>query len=193
MSNSQKLLDLIQSDLCGPLSPVTPGGNRYILTFIDDYSKYCTVYLIASKIDCFDCFRHYQSRVERLHERTIKVLRSDNGGEYTSPSFRKYLDDLGIIHRVISPYTSQQNGESERKNRSLLKTARSLIYDSQLPALIWGEAVMIANYIQNLLPSANCATQTPYEIWHNKNLIITYSKCSVVSHLPISQRHYATN
>jgi len=83
MKRKTNLLELIHTDVCG--------GKRYFITFIDDFSKYCYVYLINHKHEFFEKFKIYKSEVENQLERTIKILRSDRGGEYTSLEMNVFL------------------------------------------------------------------------------------------------------
>lgn len=158
-------LDLIHSDLCGPMSIITPSGNRYVLTLIDDYSRYTTVYFLKKKSEVNEKFRHFCAEVENKFGRKIKTIRTDNGGEYTSNKFEDYLKDMGICHHKSAPYSPQQNGIAERKNRSLMEMARCMILDANMPKLYWAEAVNTANYLYNRLPTNACA-KTPYELWN---------------------------
>jgi transposase InsO family protein len=80
-------LQLIHSDLCGPITPTTMSNKRYILTFIDDFSRKTWIYLLAEKGETFEKFRHFKTKVEKETGMSIKCLRSDRGGEYTSPNF----------------------------------------------------------------------------------------------------------
>ncbi|CAL9018648.1 unnamed protein product [Prunus brigantina] len=110
------LLGLIHSDLCDFKSTPTRGGKNYYITFIDDCSKFCYVYLINSKDEALNMFKTYKAEVENQLERKIKALRSDRGGEYESIAFSKFCAQHGIVHQTTAPYTPQQNGVVERKN-----------------------------------------------------------------------------
>jgi hypothetical protein len=93
-------------------------------------------------------------------------LRSDNGGEYTSRQFEAYLAKEGIKHQLTIPYTPQQNGVSERRNRTLMEMARCLLYEKKLPLNFWAEAVNTASYLINRMDSRVLADKTPYELWY---------------------------
>jgi len=113
-------LELIHSDLAGPMNIPSLGGARYFLLFIDDHTSYTTVFTIYQKSETFSKFKEYKALVENYHNTKIKALRSDNGGEYTSDSFSKYLRNSGISHEKTAPYSPEQNGVSERGNRTLI-------------------------------------------------------------------------
>ena len=88
------------------------------MTFIDDNSRYTYVYLLRSKNEAFDAFKRYKSEVENQKELKIKILRNDRGGEYFPDEFVNFCEEFGIIHQRTAPYTPQQNGLAERKNRT---------------------------------------------------------------------------
>ncbi len=134
ISRSTAVLDLVHSDVLRPVNVPSLGGSRYFITFIDDYSKWTTVYIMRNKSESLECFKkfdmyagtHTGNILQRLllHQyksssgsEKIKVLRTDNGGEYLSNNFKKYLSDHSIQHQLTVAYTSQQNGVAERMNR----------------------------------------------------------------------------
>ena len=100
---------------------------------------------------------------------TIKILRSDSGGEYVSKEFQAFLQSKGIISQRSCPYTPQQNGVSERKNRHLLDIARSLLLASSVPTRFWPEALSTAVHVINRLPSSRIDNQTPFFRLFQKN------------------------
>ena len=114
------LLDLVHTDVCGPFRSTTKDGDRYYVTFTDDFSRYGYVYLIKHKSDTFEVFKRYQNEVENQLGRKIKVLRSDRGGEYLSIEFFDHLKNCGIVSQLTPPRTPQLNGVAERRNRTLL-------------------------------------------------------------------------
>jgi transposase InsO family protein len=80
------------------------------------------------------------------------VLRSDNGGEYTSKDFSDFCKEAGIKRELIVPYNPQQNGVAERKNRSIVEATKAMIHDQNLPMFLWGEASNTTIYVQNRSP-----------------------------------------
>ncbi len=112
-------LELIHSDVCGPMNVRARGGYEYFVTFIDDYSRYGYVYLMHHKSDTFEKFKEYRAEVENQLGRTIKTLRSDHGGEYLDREFEEFLIEHGIVSQLTSPGTPQQNGVAERRNQTL--------------------------------------------------------------------------
>lgn len=168
---SRRPLELIHSDVCGPITPGTADGDKYFVTFIDDFTHFVTVYLIKCKSEVFKCFKQYKAAAEVQFNNKISLLRMDNGGEYTSNEFRTFCSTNGIKMEYTVPYNPQQNGVSERFNRTLLDKARTMIADSTLPKFIWGEAVRTAAYIINRTPSKSIHAGkfiTPAELWFSK-------------------------
>ena len=98
----------------------TRGGKKYFITFIDDCTRFCYVYLLRGKDEAIEVFKHYKNEVENQLGKIIKAIRSDRGGEYESP-FMEFYSEHGIIHQTIAPYSPQSNGITECKNRTLKK------------------------------------------------------------------------
>lgn len=166
-SKTSEVMDLVHTDICGPMRTKTIGGRRYFLTFIDDYSKYTVVYIIRNKFEALEKLEEYVEMAKTQFNKKPKILRSDNGGEYTGKRVRAYLKRNGIIGQFTAPYTPQQNGVAERKNRYLVEMARCMLLDANMDHRFWGEAVVTANYLQNRLPSRSIPS-TPYERWFKK-------------------------
>ncbi|KAI5735092.1 hypothetical protein M8J77_014056 [Diaphorina citri] len=168
--NASAPLKIIHSDLMGKFTPASIGGSQYIMTLIDDYSRYITVRCLKSKSEAFEEFVKFQKLVENQHDLKIMALQSDNGTEYTRSDFKLHLDSHGIIHRKTVPGCPQQNGIAERSNRTLMEMVRCMMVQSGVPKIFWAEAVMTAAYIRNRCPSSAIDNQIPYELWTNKNL-----------------------
>ena len=96
-------LDLVHSDVCGPLNPPTPGGNRYIVTFIDDYSRYTVTYLMQHTKEVLDKLQDYIINTSKKFQRKPLILWSDNGGEFTGCKIQEYLKQNGIEHKNTGP------------------------------------------------------------------------------------------
>ena len=167
MERAEGLLDLIHTDVCGPLSVSARGGFNYFITFTDDYSRYGYVYLMKYKSEAFEKFKDFRNEVEKQLGRSIKKLRSDRGGEYLSVEFIDYLKEHGILSQWTPPGTPQLNGVSERRNRTLLDMVRSMMGYTQLPAYLWGHALRTAAYLLNRV-NTKAVKSTPYELWHSR-------------------------
>ena len=168
-------LQLIHSDICGPMNVRARHGAIYFITFIDDYTRFGYVYLISHKSEAFKCFQTYKNLVENQLDMKIKILRTDRGREYLSDQFRSFCDKMGIERQLTIPATPQQNGVAERRNRTLLEMIRSMMAQANLPITFWGDALLIATYILNRVPSKSVAT-TPYELWTNRQPNLSFLK-----------------
>ena len=123
----------MHTDVCGPMFNESLNGSRYFILFIDDYSRFCWNYFLKSKAGVFLEFLKFKAAVELETGNKIKILRSDNGGEYTSRQFEGYLVKEGIKHQLTIPYTPLKNGISERKNRTLMEMERYLLFEKKMP------------------------------------------------------------
>lgn len=162
---STSLLEIIHSDICGPMSEVSFQGNRYVIFFIDDYSRRVFAYFMSTKTEVMSKFCEFQSYVETQTGSKIKILRTDNGSEYVNKQFENYLTSKGIEHQTSVPYSPQQNGIAERTNRSIIEKARSMLAGSSLSKAYWQDAVDTAVYLKNRSPHVALKTHTPFEKW----------------------------
>lgn len=126
-------LQLVHIDLCGPMSEVSLGNNKYFFLIVDDYSRWCWVYFLKCKFEAFHHFKLFHAMVERQTGKKLKAVRSDRGGEFTSLEFQKYCEGWGIKRELTVPYTPQQNGVVEHKNMTVVEMARSLLKCGGLP------------------------------------------------------------
>ena len=172
---AKETLELIHSDVCGPLSIVAKGGFQYFVIFTDDCSRFGYLYLMKHKSETFEKFKEFKNEVENQLGKSIKNLRSDRGGEYLSTEFQDYLKEHGIVSQVTPPYTPQHNGVSERRNRTLLDMVRSMMSFVDIPTSFWGYALQTALHVLNRVPTKS-APKTPYEIWYGKRPNLGYLK-----------------
>lgn len=166
-SKSSAVLDLVHTDICGPMRTATLGGRKYFLTFTDDYSRYTVVYIVRRKSETLEKIKEFVEMAKTQFGRKPKILRSDRGGEYIGNQVRNYLKSNGIVGQLTVPYSPQQNGVAERKNRYIVEMARCMLIDAKLDDRFWGEAVVTANHMQNRLPSRSIQG-TPYERWFGR-------------------------
>lgn len=137
-TRAKSILDIVHSDVCGPMPTKSLGGAHFFVTFIDDYSRKVFVKVIKKKSDVFDCFVDFKNLVEKQSAKKIKILRSDNGGEYCSNVFESFLKKHGIMHQKSTYYTPQQNGLAERFNRTIMEKVRCMLFDSKLSKVFLG-------------------------------------------------------
>ncbi|GJW60347.1 zinc finger, CCHC-type containing protein [Tanacetum coccineum] len=156
-------LDLVYGDLCGPITPPTPFGKKYIFLLVDDYSRYMWVNFLTTKDQAFDTFKEYKKLIENELRTTLKMLRTDRGGEFTSNEFTQYCKENGIARQLTAPYSPQQNGVVERRNRTIMSTTRCMMKATNMPQIFWAKAVRHAIYILNSVPTKALEDITPYE------------------------------
>ena len=125
------------------------GGYRYFLTFADDLSTYGYIYLMKHKSETFEKFKEFQSEVENHHNKKIRFLWSDRGGEYLSYEFGLHLKQCRIFSQLTPPGTPQRYGVSEHRNRTLLDMVRSMMYLTDLPLSFCGYALETVAFTLN--------------------------------------------
>ncbi|KAJ9539459.1 LOW QUALITY PROTEIN: hypothetical protein OSB04_032192 [Centaurea solstitialis] len=139
VEKSNEVLGLIHIDLCDFKETPTRGGKNYYISFINDCSKFCYIYLIHTKDEALNMFKTYKAEVENQLDKKIKILRFDRGGEYESHEFAEFCSSHGIVHQTTAPYTPQQNGVAEQKNRTLKNMINSMLITFRAPHSLWGE------------------------------------------------------
>ena len=120
-TRATEVLELIHSDI---RQTESLGRKKYFISFIDDYTRKATVYVIRNKSEAVDKFKQFKLMAEKQTGMVIKKLRTDNGLEYCAAEFEKILRESGIVHQKTAPYTSQQNGVAERFNRTIMDKVR---------------------------------------------------------------------
>lgn len=152
-------LGLIHSDLCGPVPIQSVNGNKYIMSFIDDYTRMCWVSLLKDKLEGFETFKKFHVWIQNGAQTKIGILRIYNGGEYTSKYFENYL--RVIKHQTTIPYNPRQNGVSKRMNETLLNMVRSMIFFKNVKLTFWIDAILCAVYLRNRSPTHSLNNKTP--------------------------------
>ncbi|PKU73330.1 Retrovirus-related Pol polyprotein from transposon TNT 1-94 [Dendrobium catenatum] len=156
--------DIIHSDVWGPSPTKSLNGFSYYVSFIDDYSRYCWVFPLFQKSEVYSKFVEFYHMVKCQFARTIKILRTDGGGEYINRHFQQFCKQYGLLHQYTCPYTPAQNGIAERKHRHIVETIRSLLLHSSTPHTLWTHALFTAVHLINILPSRTLNNKTPHEI-----------------------------
>lgn len=154
-------LELVFSDVWGP-APDFVGNKKYYVSFIDDYSKFTSVYFLKHKSEVFQKFHEYQALVERLTGQKIIAMQTNWGGEYEKlhPLFEK----IGISYHVSCPHTHQQNGSTERKHHHVIEVGLALLANAYMPLKFWDKAFLTAAYLINRTPSKVINLEMPLEL-----------------------------
>lgn len=168
-SHVTRPLFCVFSDVCGKISPSSIDGYNYFITFTDEFTRYTVIYLLKQKSESFGAFKDFVAKGESHFNLKVAHFYIDNGREYLSNACKEFCNEKGIQFHLTVPNTPQQNGISERKNRTLVEKARAMIEGAELDTRFWGEAVLTAGFLSNITPtSAIDQSKTPYQLWHNK-------------------------
>ncbi|KAJ9548566.1 hypothetical protein OSB04_021109 [Centaurea solstitialis] len=163
-TNCHHPLDMLHMDLCGPMRVESLARKKYMLVLVDEFSRYTWLEFLRAKSDASDLIIAFIKRIQVLLGRQVKKLRSDNGTEFRNAKLQSFLEEVGISHNFSVVRTPQQNGVVERKNRTLVEAARSMIAHSGVPLSLWAEAVSTACYTQNRTLIVKRTGKTAYEM-----------------------------
>ena len=144
-------LELLHMDLFGPVAYLSIGGSKYGLVIVDDFSRFTWVFFLSDKGETQEILKKFMRRAQNEFELKIKKVRSDNGTEFKNTGVEEFLGEEGIKHEFSVPYTPQQNGVVERKNRTLIEAARTMLDEYKTPDNFWAEAVNTACHAINRL------------------------------------------
>ena len=169
-------LHVLHADLWGPAPIHSSNGYRFYLIIVDDYTKFCWVYLLKHKSDAFSTFKQFKTMAEKHYQSSIHFLKTDCGGEFTSNEFNSFCANTGIIHHLTCPYTPQQNGVAERKHRHLVQCTLALLSQSGLSLSYWSYALATATHLINKLPTPLLNMSSPWEQLHNVKPTFSYLK-----------------
>jgi len=181
-------LQLVHSDLGGPMSEPSRGGALYFGTFTDDFSLWTDVVFLHKKSDVLAEYKKWLTKAQLHTGNKIKVLRSDNGGEYMSSAFKALHNENGTTHQTTVPETQQQNGIAERLNRVLVEMARTMMRHKNVDQDLRADAIKTSVYIKNRVTSrALPICKTPHELWNGSKPDVSHirvfgSTCWVVLH-----------
>ncbi|GAA0169115.1 hypothetical protein LIER_40709 [Lithospermum erythrorhizon] len=185
-----RVLEMVYSDVCGPMTTRTLGGCSYFVTFIDDYSRKLWAYLLKTKDQVYIIFKQFHVMVERESGELLKCVRTDNGGEYIG-LFDQYCKEHGIRHEQSVPKTPQHNGLAERMNRTIVEKIRCMLSHSNLPRSFWGEALCASIPVINRSPTTILEGQVPEEVWSGKKVSYKHLRvfgCRAFAHIPKDER-----
>jgi hypothetical protein len=184
-------LELVHSDLHGPVSVQTPQQHRYWISFVDDYSRYRVIYLLHNKSEAFTAFKEFKALAENQTGFQLKALRDDKGGEYMSREMDQFLKAHGIMREHTTRGTPQQNGVAERTNRILDEGITSILHESQLPGSFWGDALGTFLHVLNRSPTSSLKDITPYEAWFGSKPSLSHLRvfgCQAYVHVQKDKR-----
>ena len=183
-TRAMEILEIVHTDVCRSFKTTGFKGEKYFVTFIDDYSKIAKIYCIESK----DKFVNYS---KSLTGKKIKILRCDNGKEYINNRFNKFVNEKGIILNNCPAYVHQLNGTAKRFNRTIMDMSHCSLDEAKVHKCYWPEIVFAAAYLKNRTLANKIQRKTPYEIFFKKkpnvkNLRVYGSKVFV--RIPVQKR-----
>lgn len=163
--SAKRPLELVHSDLCGPVNPQSYDGKRYVVTFIDDFTHFAVVYNLSKKSETFQAFKMFEAMATAHFGKKISRFRCDNGREYLSTEMKRHFEEKGIQWEFTIRHTPQQNGVAEWMNRTILEKARCMLLGSCLRKAYWSEAVLAAAYLINRTPTNALSNEVLVELW----------------------------
>src|SRR5438105_7186001 len=184
--STTKPLELLHMDLFEPVAYISIGGNKYGFVIVDGYSHFTWVFFLQDKSEVQETFKKFARRAQNEFEVKIKRIRSDNGTEFKNTRIEEFLDEEGIKHEFLAPYTPQQNGVVERKNRTLIEAARTMLDEYKTSDQFWTEAANTACHAINQLYLHKILKKTAYELLTGNKPKIHYfrvfgSKCFILN------------
>ncbi|GJV75628.1 putative ribonuclease H-like domain-containing protein [Tanacetum coccineum] len=160
----RKPLELLHMDLFGPVSIESINKKRYCLVVTDDFSRFSWVFFLATKDETSEILCNLIIGLEKQLNHNVKIIRCDNGTEFKNYVMNEFCAKKGIKREFSVARTPQQNGVAERKNRTLIEEARTMLADSLLPIPFWAEVVNTAFYVLNRVLVPKPQNKTPYEL-----------------------------
>ena len=178
--------------MSGGLQGSTVSGKKWFVTFIDDHSRLCWIYLMSEKTEVEKILIDFYKMVENQFQTKISILHTDNGKEYFNKYLGHFLCEKGIQHQSTCIDTPQQNGIAERKNKHLLEVARAIMFSTNVPKYLWGEAVLTASFLINRMPTRILKYKTPLECFKqifpqsriHSELPLKVFGCTAYVHIP---------
>ncbi|KAI3718218.1 hypothetical protein L6452_19080 [Arctium lappa] len=167
-------LQLLHMDLFGPVNIQSIAGKKYTLVIVDEFSRYTWVIFLRCKSDTLEELISFVKKMEVLNNLTVRSIRSDHGTEFKNSSLNNFFENKGISHNFSSVRTPQQNGVDERRNRTIIEAARSMLSDSHLPIQFWAEAVNTVCFTQNRSLIVKRFGKTAYELFHGRKPSISF-------------------
>ncbi|GJX86190.1 putative ribonuclease H-like domain-containing protein [Tanacetum coccineum] len=176
VSSISQPLQMLHMDLFGPTSVRSINHKIYCLVVIDDYSRFSWVFFLATKDETSGILKTFITGIENQINHKVKIIRCDNGTEFKNNDMNQFCGMKGIKREFSVARTPQQNGVAERKNRTLIEAARTMLADSLLPTTFWAEAVSTACYVQNRVLVTKPHNKTPYELLHGRPPSISFMR-----------------
>ncbi|GKA19284.1 putative ribonuclease H-like domain-containing protein [Tanacetum coccineum] len=176
VSSISQPLQMLHMDLFGPTSVMSINHKTYCLVVTDDYSRFSWVLFLATKDETSGILKTFVTGIENQINHKVKIIRCNNRAEFKNNDMNQFCGIKGIKRKFSVARTLQQNGVAERKNRTLIEAARTMLADSLLPTTFWVEAVSTACYVQNRVLVTKPHNKTPYELLHGRPPSISFMR-----------------
>lgn len=150
------------------------GGSRYFLLLKDDYSHMRTVFFIKHKSEVKEYLQSFLKRCEKILPHGVQTLRTGNGLEFVNRDVKELTRSLGIRHEKTVAYSPEKNGATERENRTVVETAKTLLHAKRLNIKLWAKAINTAVHVLNRTGPSIVKGVTPYELWHKEQPDISH-------------------
>ncbi|GJT53229.1 putative ribonuclease H-like domain-containing protein [Tanacetum coccineum] len=176
VSTISEPLQLLHMDLFGPTSIRSIDHKYYSMVITNDLSRFSWVFFLGTKDETYYILKDFITFIENQLNKKVKAIRCDNGTEFKNSKLIELCGSKGIKRDYSNARTSQQNGVAERKNRTLIEAARTMLVDSKFPTMFWTEAVSTAYYVLNRVLVTHPHNKTPYELLSGKVPNISHLK-----------------
>ncbi|GKC64901.1 putative ribonuclease H-like domain-containing protein [Tanacetum coccineum] len=176
VNSISKPLHMLHMDLFGPTNVKSLMKKSYCLVVTDDFSRFSWVFFLATKDETSGILKTFITGIENQLDYKVKVIRCDNGTEFKNSIMNQFCEMKGIKREFSVSRTPQQNGVTERKNRTLIEAAGTMLVDSKLPTTFWTEAVNIACYVLNRVLIIKPHNMTPYELIRERPPLIDFMR-----------------
>ena len=164
-------------DLFGPVNIMSIAKKKYCLVIVDDFTRFTWTFFLHSKDEASQIIINHIKVVDNGTKWRVKKIRSDNGTEFKNSTMKNFCDEKGITHTFSAPRTPQQNGVVERKNRTLIEAARTMLEESKLPTYFWAEAINTACYTQNIFNSKSSTWKNTLSVDEEQEANNQFSSC----------------
>ncbi|GJX06928.1 putative ribonuclease H-like domain-containing protein [Tanacetum coccineum] len=176
VNSINKPLYMLHMDLFGPTNVKSLMKKSYCLVVTDDFSRFSWVFFLTTKDETSGILKTFITEIENQLDHKVKFIRSDNETEFKNSIMNQFCEIKGIKREFSVARTPQQNGVAERKNRTLIEAARTMLVDSKLPTTFWAEAVNTACYVLNRVLVIKPHNKTPYELIRGRPPLIDFMK-----------------
>jgi transposase InsO family protein len=185
MMSTSRPVELLHMDLFGPVAYLSIGGSKYGLVIVDDFSGFNWVFFLQDKSKTQGTLKCFLRRAQNEFELKVKKIRNYNGSKFKNIQVEEYLEEEGIKHEFSAPYTPQKNGVVERKNRTLIDKARTMLGEYKTPERFWSKAVNTACHAINRLYLHRLLKKKSYELLTSNKPNVSYfcvfgSKCYIL-------------